>query len=797
MRLRKIRVKNFATYVDAEIDFQKLSYPLFVAGRTGAGKTTLIVDALTAALYGEAYGEGKLIKQAVRIGAPSAYVELEFELDGIVYRVRRTFYTDRKTSSAFLDTYIGSEWRTVAEGNKAVDQEVIKLVKLDYDTMLNSVIVRQGDILNFVQADPYERRNLLLNVFNIHFEAIYSNAKKALESKGQEILKTEMEAEEVKRKIDKEHQLRAEREDACSKLRDLENEKKNLEEAKVEVKRQLEESQSKMAALRARLQIIVEKEKQLNELREQRRKNEKEAEQLKEIISRYPEEKLTKVTDCRNKLDNYWRLKIQLEKLNADKSRLEQQASKMKQLKHIKERLQPLTERDLDNEMRQIKQEISDTDTSIGKLKSKLDMLREYGKIIDRAEAECPVCRQPLETEKKHKLLDHFREEEKQLIRKLQQMNEEAKNLRKKASEVEKDIRNREKLRVMIAELEKDLLDFEESRYLDLSKQTEEINKSIAQLETEIMDFTDVKPEKANEVLDEMDEAARSNERLKEIIVRLEDIKKKEIAIVKDISDRDEVNREIEREGERQKQLRTKHDQIENRVTEIAGKTGKLEQLITQIDSELNEIRQLKDRQKELESKLRDLRLDHTAYSVLTEVFSPSQLPLQLLRDYVELISNYARHYLKVFMPDLDIDLELEPEQRRPERSKIEVNIMSNGYTRPFATYSGGETTLVGFAVRLGIGRALAEILAGTRRPRFLIIDEGFGPLDENLRPKVADALLELYTTGEYEQIIAVSHQPDLKSHPAFQSVLEIQKEDGVSRVEYMQESLSMLLDRE
>lgn len=71
-----------------------------------------------------------------------------------------------------------------------------------------------------------------------------------------------------------------------------------------------------------------------------------------------------------------------------------------------------------------------------------------------------------------------------------------------------------------------------------------------------------------------------------------------------------------------------------------------------------------------------------------------------------------------------------------------------------------------------------------TKRPRFLIIDEGFGPLDGELRQKVADALLSLYPE-EYQQIIVISHHEDLRSHPSFRTVVEVYKNDeGISNIQ-------------
>ena len=114
---------------------------------------------------------------------------------------------------------------------------------------------------------------------------------------------------------------------------------------------------------------------------------------------------------------------------------------------------------------------------------------------------------------------------------------------------------------------------------------------------------------------------------------------------------------------------------------------------------------------------------------------------------------------------------------KRRDQQSIELKAYADGYERNIKTFSGGETTLMGFAIRLAIGKMLAELYAGTKRPRFLIIDEGFGPLDEDLRIKVAEALSALRNNDEYEQIIVISHQQELKNHAVFQTIIEITKD--------------------
>ena len=93
MKPLRLELCAFGAYADkCVIDFEKLDHGLFLlTGPTGSGKTTLF-DAIKYALYGEMRGSTRESK-SVRSGfAPDdriTYVELDFEHQGVRYRVHR------------------------------------------------------------------------------------------------------------------------------------------------------------------------------------------------------------------------------------------------------------------------------------------------------------------------------------------------------------------------------------------------------------------------------------------------------------------------------------------------------------------------------------------------------------------------------------------------------------------------------------------------------------------------------------------------------------------------------------
>ena len=100
------------------------------------------------------------------------------------------------------------------------------------------------------------------------------------------------------------------------------------------------------------------------------------------------------------------------------------------------------------------------------------------------------------------------------------------------------------------------------------------------------------------------------------------------------------------------------------------------------------------------------------------------------------------------------------------------------GQTRDTATLSGGESFMASLALALGLGDAvLAE--TGGRPLETLLVDEGFGSLDQDTLDRVLQVLDELRTGDRVVGI--VSHVPDLRQR--IPSQLEVRRSEAGSTV--------------
>jgi DNA repair protein SbcC/Rad50 len=174
----RLEIKNFLAYRAPEpLRFDGIHLAC-LTGPNGAGKSSLL-DAISWALWGKsrAHRDEELIHQ----GQNDMQVQLDFEQESVLYRVvrRRT----RKGSVGTLDLYAQDEdgnWNNIGEPSKTATQDKItRLLRLDYDTFVNSAFLQQGKADAFTTKTPTERKRTLSDILGLERWKTYEDAAKA------------------------------------------------------------------------------------------------------------------------------------------------------------------------------------------------------------------------------------------------------------------------------------------------------------------------------------------------------------------------------------------------------------------------------------------------------------------------------------------------------------------------------------------------------------------------------------------------------------------------------------------
>ncbi len=161
---RRLRLKNFLSYRDCELDFSRLHLAT-LAGRNGDGKSALL-DAITWALWGEA--RGRVEDDRIRHGADDMRVEFDFEVDGDRYRVIRK---RTKGRSGALDLFqvddLGNRRPITGGTSRETQAELNRRLHMDHQTFVNSVFLVQGRSNEFTVQVPSKRKEVLRKVLGL------------------------------------------------------------------------------------------------------------------------------------------------------------------------------------------------------------------------------------------------------------------------------------------------------------------------------------------------------------------------------------------------------------------------------------------------------------------------------------------------------------------------------------------------------------------------------------------------------------------------------------------------------
>ncbi|MHA1617392.1 MAG: AAA family ATPase [Candidatus Njordarchaeales archaeon] len=782
MKLVRLRIENIATYEKAEIVFDNIEYPLFVTGKTGAGKTTLFVDALTAALFGGAYGAKTGYRNLVMEGKNRGLVELEFEIGDTIYFVRRVFFRDKSPSAILYvrDKSSGNSLRIMAQSARIVDERIRKLTGLDYEVLLNSVIVRQGDVYEFLRKRPSERRDLLVDILRIRMDNLRDLVKKKTDNLEKEKAKLEKEKEILEREVSKKEEIQKEIENIEKELPVLSKKESGLRRVEEELEAQKRDLDNRLGEIKSQLDKMLESEKNLKTLREKLQNIEEEISRIKEAINRFGVEKLQSVNEYMKYVRELNSLKMRIKELQMQKEKYENLLKMKKEIENLKKELMELGNvEEKENELLVMRDNLS---KERGVIEGKIQTVKDVLKKLDEAEAYCPVCGSLLPPNKKVERKKHLKNELSGLENKLRDVLKELKRIETEATLIREKVKRKRDLQsrliVLRRNIEKeDVSEVSEENFQRICFELEELERKYDEKLKLLQEFSgEEELEKIEEVLQQMLDASykldslRDKEALRDHL--LGQIRSLEAAL----EDKKKLILEQERLEKERESIENKIATIRKELENTIGRRNRLEEKLKTLREELEKILKKEKRLDQVKNEIAKLLLDIQAYKVLDEkVFAPGALPTRLLKDYVELLQEYTNDYLRIFGQPIEVEFIFS---QRGSSQSIDMNIYSNGFKREIRTFSGGEQTLIGFAIRLAIGKLLAQLYSRKHRPRFLIIDEGFGPLDEELRLEVAEALSRLQTSGEYDQIIVISHHQELRNNPAFKTILEVVKDN-------------------
>ncbi len=611
--------------------------------------------------------------------------------------------------------------------------------------------------------------------------------KQALENKIQQLIQLEEHISSNSRQLE-------------LRLKEIEQHKKQIEEYEnlIAGRDDIEKGFEDFKQAKTLCDEFNNKLQQLNTLKDNQRQLERVIEKAKSEIAAKQSVLQKTIEDLENKSQKLPQYKAELEKIEEAKPRLE---AKEKAFEDKKQKRQDLTAsiQQLKGEQEKLKLEISEID-------DKLNLLCKEG------ENKCPLCETALGEEGLNIIREKYAKDrnakEKQIAKKESEINNhqnEYKIVSNELAEEEKELKsNREWLQKRVGSLAQAIDDATEAgnKVLEQRKLLAGIEHKLkikdysANEQQELRNIDDRiaaleydadKHESAKKKLSELQEFDNKKLRLDEA-ERLLSSEKERLNKAQEASDGlqnqikkyENEKQVINKELEMLPQMETELEQSQNEYNTVSMRLKETQEVYGGLKARLEHLYNQEKKKKEKEKQLDTLSKEVSIYSELAQAFGKKGIQSMLIESALPDIENEANDLLRR-MTDNRMHVKFEPQKPTKKgdvQETLEIIISDELGARPYELYSGGEAFRIDFAIRIALSKLLAK-RAGAPLPT-LIIDEGFGTLDNTGIEKIKEAINSI--RNDFEKIIVITHIDDLKD--AFPSRINVIKTANGSLIE-------------
>lgn len=449
----KLQLRNFMSYRgnDNLVDFTGIHLAC-LTGDNGMGKSTLL-DAMTWALWGKA--RARRDDDLISHGESDMEVQLEFELNHDLYRViRKRSSSGRGSSGLELQGRTGNGFfASLSEPTiRESQQRIINLLKLEYDTFVNSAFLLQGRADEFTTKKPAERKQILADILSLaEYDKYAERAKARMRAAEEQRKQAEADLERIRQEVEQIPLIEAELVEAEAEVRRLEREVRTATEL-------LNTLQDQRSLLDAKADALTQAEQRIRKARdevskaqarvdEQRRKLELfdalliRAEEIEAAMARLGRARSEKerwddllqrnneltieahaiqsaIAEARAQVTGD--LRAAEETIRGCRADLDRYAPRERELaeaqKQVEQLLRVQEERGVQQDRLAHEMEESGRLQAENKmLKQQMETIRDQMALLDSVEAaECPICRQPLSAEARVQAMEAGRKDGKE-----------------------------------------------------------------------------------------------------------------------------------------------------------------------------------------------------------------------------------------------------------------------------------------------------------------------------------------------------------------------------------------------
>ena len=789
MILSKLHLENFKRYTSFDIEFGEGL--IGIIGKNGSGKSTLF-EAILFALYGEL--RNKKFKEVIRNASASdkdaVLVELDFEFEGMAYKVMREFRG--KALSANAKLYKNGELTT--SGAREVTVAITKLTKMSKEAFLHTLFASQKELTSLSTLNKEDRKKMIRKLLGLEKIDFVENEliEKSRELKrdiaasaefllGEEELKSKTalikETTAIKQAFEKEVKTKSLELETTKKqelhvkqelelfVKTKEQKQKLISELSL-IKNSITSNLTTQTKLTEELKTLETKAKELKSLSTVKKEYESLSTKLKE------QEALKNIQIKKEGLEKeQTQLRAQYMKAKADIATLEEQTKpyetllgqkKENEALHVKLKTElsgkQTEQKNLQNELSAEQRVVLDTQQKIAKIQS-----------LGR-ESNCPTCTRQLLDEYDNVIASLNDIVQKTQTQKIDKTKEKLELLTKQIGELElqkeqtqKALHVNETALSLIVSKQKDLASAKE-HFIKVNEQGKRNKEELDTLSKHAYDealhvslqksFLELKP-KYESVLSLETELKREQGVREDLALTCKSaealhvkVKEKEMEVQKTLYDEPKHTAKQSEYDELQKQKEKQYSGISELKEKIAKNEGEIKTLQNALENNDIQLKKVQTKKDDLQD-YEKIKLSLSEFKTkLNSKIAPriSQIASQMYAT----ITKGKYQYIEV-------------------NNDFDFLIYDEGKCYPIERFSGGEIDLANLVLRIAISKTLSE-LSGASSVGFLAFDEVFGSQDENRRMEILEAFHTI--KEQYRQIFLISHEMEIKE--MFERVVEL-----------------------
>jgi exonuclease SbcC len=168
-----LEIKNFFSHRDSTVDFSQFDSALLIGNvegnydiSNGSGKSA-VFESILWCLFNKARVAS--MDDVIFWGESNCRVTFTFKHGGETYRVVRKRQRSGSTSNVeFLKQDANNNWVDISGSTPSLtNDEIVKAIKFDYKTFINSAYFRQNDISEFTETDASRKKEILKSIMDI------------------------------------------------------------------------------------------------------------------------------------------------------------------------------------------------------------------------------------------------------------------------------------------------------------------------------------------------------------------------------------------------------------------------------------------------------------------------------------------------------------------------------------------------------------------------------------------------------------------------------------------------------